>query len=185
MTLPNLLSTARIALAPGLLILAYVGEPVLFFWGVVLAFASDFADGWAARRLDQVSELGAQLDGWGDLSLYLTIPVAAWWLWPEVIAPEATAVGIILASYVATTLLGLLRYRRLECFHTWGGRISGAVLAVSALVLLAGGPTWPMRVAAAIVVLADLEEIAMQALLPTWRYDVPSLWHAMRQRRSA
>lgn len=185
MTLPNLLSTARIAMAPGLLHLAWIGEPVIFFWGVVLAFASDFADGWTARRLGQVSELGAQLDGWGDLALYLTLAVAAWWLWPERLAPEAVAIGIIVASYVVTAALGLIRYRRLECFHTWGGRVSGAVLAVSALVLIAGGPTWPMRIAAAIVVLADLEEIAMQLLLPEWRHDVPSLWHAMQQRRPA
>lgn len=185
MTLPNLLSTIRIAMAPGLLYLAWVGEPVLFFWGVVIAFATDFADGYAARRLDQVSERGAQLDGWGDLALYLTLAVAAWWLWPERLAPEATAIAIIVVSYVLTAALGLLRYGRLECFHTWGGRISGAVLAASALLLIAGGPTWPMRIAAAIVVLADLEEIAMQVLLPEWRHDVPSLWHAWNHRAAA
>ena len=182
MTLPNLLSTARIAMAPGLLYLAWVDEPALFFCGVVIAFATDFADGYAARRLGQVSELGAQLDGWGDQALYLTIPIAAWWLWPEAIAREATAVVIILISYVLTSALGLLRYGRLESFHTWGGRLSATVLGASALLLVAGGPSWPMRLAAATVVLADLEEIAMQVLLPEWRRDVPSLWHAVKRR---
>lgn len=185
MTLPNLLSSLRIAMAPGLLYLAYAGEPALFFGGVVVAFASDVADGYAARRLGQVSDLGAQLDGWGDLALYVTLPIAAWWLWPELLAPEATAIGIIVGSYLVTAALGVLRYGRLESFHTWGGRISGVVLATCALLLVAGGPSWPMRIAAAAVVLADLEEIAMQRLLPQWRHDVPSLWHAMRRRGEA
>lgn len=183
-TIPNGISIARIALAPALLYLAWTGRVALFLLLLVILVLSDFADGHLARKRGQVSELGAQLDGWGDLAIYLAVPVCSWWLWPEVIRPEAPFVVTVIASYTLTTAIGLLRYGRLESYHTWGGRVSGTLLGAGALLLLAGVSAWPLRIAAVVVVLADLEEIAMMAVLPRWRSDVPSLWHAMRSREA-
>ena len=64
--LPNTLSALRIAAAPALLLMAWSGAPELFLITLWLALLSDAADGYAARRLGQTSELGARLDSWGD-----------------------------------------------------------------------------------------------------------------------
>ncbi len=185
MTLPNLLSVSRLVFVPALLLLAWAGRPFAFLALLTFSLATDLADGPIARRRGHVTELGGRLDSWGDLATYLTVPVCAWWLWPDVIRGEAVSVVVVVISYTSTTALGFLRYRRLKSFHTWGGKLSATVLGAGALLLLAGVSPWPIRLAAVITVLSDLEEIAMMAVLPHWRPDVPSLWHALRDERAA
>jgi phosphatidylglycerophosphate synthase len=179
-TLPNLLSASRIALAPVLLALAWGGLPEAFLAVLAAALLTDFLDGRLARRLGQVSDRGAELDSMGDLCIYLAVPVAAWWLWPEALLRDPISVAVIVASYTLTSAVGFLRYGRVKSFSTWSGRVSAFVLSVGAILLLIDASIWPLRVSAGVVVLSDLEEIAIMALLPHWRANVPSLWHAAR-----
>ncbi|MBT6442609.1 MAG: CDP-diacylglycerol--glycerol-3-phosphate 3-phosphatidyltransferase, partial [Alphaproteobacteria bacterium] len=69
MTLPNLLTFARIAAVPVLIALFYLPHPVAAwatFGLFVGAAVTDFLDGWLARRLNQASELGRALDPIAD-----------------------------------------------------------------------------------------------------------------------
>lgn len=185
-TLPNLLSASRMALAPVLLGLSWRGLPEAFLAVLALALLTDLLDGALARRLGQVSDRGAELDSLGDLCVYLAVPVAAWWLWPEVVLRDPVTVAVIVASYGLTSALGFLRYGRVKSFSTWSGRVSALVLSAGVVLLLLDVSVWPLRAAAVVVVLSDLEEVAMMALLPRWQANVPSLWHAKRasQRRT-
>jgi len=66
-TLPNLLSMLRIALIPVFVVL--ILDPDTTFSGIVLfavVVSTDWVDGFAARRLGQVSELGKVLDPIAD-----------------------------------------------------------------------------------------------------------------------
>ena len=83
LNVPNGLSAFRIACVPILLVLAWHGALAPFLIGFALGLASDVLDGVLARRLGQVTEFGARLDQWGDFALWLSLPLAAWWLWPE------------------------------------------------------------------------------------------------------
>src|SRR5437899_2353762 len=75
MTIANGLSVLRIGLAPVLLVLASQGAAHAFTACLALALLTDIADGKIARWLGQASPLGARLDTWGDLLLYLSLPV--------------------------------------------------------------------------------------------------------------
>jgi CDP-diacylglycerol--glycerol-3-phosphate 3-phosphatidyltransferase len=182
MTLPNLLSASRFAFAPVLLYLAWNGEASAFLLLLGAVLLTDVADGYLARRLGQVSELGGRLDSWGDLATYLSGGVCIWWLWPELVRREGAAVLTVVVSYTLTMTVGFLRYRRLTSFHTWGGKVSAVALGIGALVLLIGDSPWLLRLAAVVVVLSDIEELAMMWVLPEWQPNVPSLWHALRHR---
>lgn len=180
LNLPNLLSALRLASVPFLLLLARLGMPVPFLVLLVCALLSDAVDGFLARKLGQVSELGAKLDSWGDFALYMTLPLCAWWLWPDLIRREAAFVVAVVACYTVPVLFGFLKFRRLTSYHTWGAKLSAWLLSASALLLFAGGPAWPFRLAVAVLVLAELEEIAVTAVLPRWRANVPTIFHALR-----
>jgi CDP-diacylglycerol--glycerol-3-phosphate 3-phosphatidyltransferase len=182
MTLPNLLSASRFAFAPVLLYLAWNDEARAFLLLLGAVLLTDVADGYLARKLGQASELGVWLDTWGDVVTYLAAGVCIWWLWPELVRREVAAVLVVVVSYALTMTIGFLRYRRLTSFHTWGGKVSAVTLGIGAMILLVGGPPWPLRVAAVVVVVSDIEELAMMSVLPEWRPDVPSLWHALRRR---
>ncbi|MCU0668899.1 MAG: CDP-alcohol phosphatidyltransferase family protein [Myxococcota bacterium] len=183
LTLPNLLSGLRIALAPVLLVLAWTGQPTPFLATLIVALASDAFDGHLARRLGQASALGTRLDSWGDLAIYALLPICAGWLWPDLLRREAPFVAAVIVAYALPIAIGFVRYRRLTSYHTWGAKLSAVLVGTSALVLFAGGPALPFRIATCVLVLAELEEIAITATLPAWRANVATLWHARRLRR--
>jgi len=59
---PDLLSGARILLIPALTMAALAGNGRLLGFGLLLAGATDFLDGYLARRLSAASPRGARLD---------------------------------------------------------------------------------------------------------------------------
>lgn len=87
-TIPNLLSLARLLGVPVFVWLVVVADaPVAGFFLLAVAGATDWLDGWLARRLDQASRLGALLDPLVDrLYIAVTLVVLAvvgaipWWL---------------------------------------------------------------------------------------------------------
>lgn len=183
--IPNLLSTARIALAPILLLLAWFGAGRLFLAGLCLSLATDIVDGKLARRLGQTSELGAKLDSWGDVATYLCVPLCAAWLRPEFVRVEWMFFAAVVASYTIPVAIGFLKYRRLTSYHTKAATFGAYLVGGATVVIFAGGPAWPFRLATAAIVYAELEEIAITCVLSSWRANVPTLRHALALRRSA
>jgi phosphatidylglycerophosphate synthase len=184
LTIPNALSGLRLVLAPVLLWLAWSGQGTAFLVTLAVSLLSDLVDGWVARRFDQATALGTLLDSWGDLVTFLTVPICAWWLWPDLIRQEALYVAALVAAYVFPITLGYLKYGRLTSYHTYGAKLSAVVVGSSALVLFLEGPPEPFRIATVILVLAELEEIAITTILPDWHANVPSIVHARRLLRS-
>jgi len=180
LTVPNALSMLRLVLAPVLIWLAWTGRPRAFLAALTVSLFSDLTDGWFARRFDQATHLGTLLDSYGHFATYLTVPICAWWLWPDLIRREGWYAAAIVAAYVFPIALGYLKYGRLTAYHTYGAKLSAVVVGASALALFAGGPAWPFRIAAWVLVAAELEEIAITTILPEWRANVPSILHARR-----
>lgn len=182
MTLPNLITLLRLASTPLLLALAWHGQGTAFLVLLAAGFGSDVLDGWLARRLGQSSELGARLDSLCDLAVYVTVALGGWWLWPELLRAEAPFFAALLASLVLPGVLALVRFRRLTSYHTWLAKIAVAAAGLSVLLLFAGGPAWPLRLAVPLGVAAALEAIAITLLLREPASNVRSLWHLLRAR---
>lgn len=180
LNIPNTISITRILLAPFLVYCAWNNNAFLFLLLFIIALLTDTLDGYLARKLDQTTKLGEKLDSWGDFILYLTMPICAWWLWPELIIQEILFVIVAIASFFTPILIGFLKYRRLTSYHTWGAKLSAVLLGVSMPLLFIGGPSWPFRVSAIIFLLAELEEISITTILPDWHSNVPSFWHATK-----
>jgi CDP-diacylglycerol--glycerol-3-phosphate 3-phosphatidyltransferase len=181
----NGLSLLRIGLAPVLLELAWHGASHAFVVCLALALLTDIADGKIARWLGQTSLLGARLDSWGDLLLYLCVPICGALLRPDFVRAEAVWFTVAVASSLLPVAVGFARFRRLTSYHTRGAKFSAYLLGGSALTVFAGGHAWPFRIATAVLVCAEVEEIAITAVLPAWRANVRSLGHALAIRRAA
>jgi len=184
MNLPNLLSLLRIVLAPLMLYLAWNGEREAFLVVLILAWVSDALDGWLARRLNQITALGASLDSWGDMALYFSLALGAWWLWPERLQSEAIAVSVILASYFVPVVVGLLKFHRLTSYHTWAVKAAAVATAVGVIGLLLFSLAWPLRIAAVLSFYAGMEEIMISLRLRTLRSDIASYRHIVRDNKS-
>ena len=82
-TLPNLLTTCRVAAIPVLMVLLYVpGEIFSKIAGGLFAVVSfsDLLDGWLARRLNVITALGRYLDPLADKLLIAAMLVMLVWL---------------------------------------------------------------------------------------------------------
>jgi phosphatidylglycerophosphate synthase len=178
-TLSRLLSVACMLVAAGL------GS--VRVWVALFAYAllSDVIDGPIARALGTASERGAMLDSIADCALYLTVPVAALLLFPWLRVAEGAVILTITVAYAAPVACGFCKFRRLTSYHTTAARIAGVLVCSAFLLLLAIRLAWPLHLAAVVLVVSALEEIAITVTLPAWRSGVPSLWHAVREVRVA
>jgi phosphatidylglycerophosphate synthase len=183
--LPNLLSLLRLILVPALLALAWCGLSRTFAGCLIASLVSDGVDGYVARRFNATSRLGAKLDSWADFTTYLTLPLCGWWLRPEALRAEAPFLAVLVCGYLAAVGFGFWKYRRLTSYHTRASRAAAVLAAVVVVWFFLGGPGWAVRVLTPVAVLSLLEEIAITAVLPEWRANVPSLWHARRTKASA
>ena len=185
MNVPNALSAFRLVAVPVLLLLAWHGALAPFLIGFALGLASDVLDGILARRLGQVTELGARLDQWGDFALWASLPLAAWWLWPDILRREAVYVVIALVCMLLPTALAFLKYRAVPGYHTWSVKLGSVAMGVSAPLLLLFDVPWPFRVAALFQIVCALDELGITWLFDDCRNDVPSFFHALRMRRAS
>jgi CDP-diacylglycerol--glycerol-3-phosphate 3-phosphatidyltransferase len=182
--LPNLVSLVRILMAPILIWLAVMQQPELFIAALIFTVFTDVLDGFLARHLQQITEMGSHLDSWGDFLVYSTMAVCAWLLWPETVIREGLYFIIILFSFTLPVLVGLLKFRTLTSYHTWSVKLAVAVTVVSYILLFADILHWPFRVAAVLCALAALEEIAITLVIKHEQVDVRTLWQAWRLNKS-
>jgi len=177
------LSGFRIACVPALLALAWNSATGVFLAVFALALASDVLDGALARRLGQESDFGARLDQWADFALWVSFPLGAWWLWPEIVRREAAYVILAIVCLLLPTALAYARYRAVPGYHTWSAKLDSVLMGVGVPLLLIFDVAWPFRVAALFLLVCALDEILITALLPECRHDVPSAIHAFRLRQ--
>lgn len=113
LTWPNFITLVRLALLPVFVIWLFDDRVVAA--GFLLGFigATDWVDGWVARRFDQVSELGKILDPIADRGVFLVGIVSVighgsfpLWFGVAIVAREAS----IAALMVGATLLGMERF---------------------------------------------------------------------------
>jgi CDP-diacylglycerol--glycerol-3-phosphate 3-phosphatidyltransferase len=180
---PNLLSVFRIVCAPVLLVLAWHGATASFLALFGLGLASDVLDGALARRLGQVSDLGARLDQWADFALWVSLPLGAWWLWPEIIVREAPYVILAVVCLLLPTAIAYARYRAVPGYHTWSAKLSSVLMGIAVPLLLIFDLAWPFRIAALFQLVCAIDELGITYLFAECRHDVPSVLHAARLRR--
>ncbi len=123
LTVPNVVSLVRLALVPVFLWLLFSQEDrwaAGWLWGFI--GATDWVDGWWARRFDVVSEFGKLIDPLTD-RVSLIVPIIAigidgavpWWLIIITLARE------VLVS-IAGLILGAMGARRIDV--TWWGKVA-------------------------------------------------------------
>jgi CDP-diacylglycerol--glycerol-3-phosphate 3-phosphatidyltransferase len=182
---PNALSAFRVLCAPAVLAFAWRGETSAFLALFALGLASDVLDGMLARRLGQVSDFGARLDQWGDFALWASLPLAAWWLWPETLRREAPFVVLALVAMLLPTAIAYAKYRAVPGYHTWSVKLGSIAMGIAVPLLLLFDVAWPFRIAALFQLVCAADELGITLLLPECRHDVPSVLHALRLRRGA
>lgn len=121
MTIPNLISAARIALIPVFLwLLLGRDAPAAAGWLLLAIGMTDWVDGYLARRLGQESELGRILDPLADR---LAVAAAVIGGWIAAVIPWQVIVAILVREVVvAGVALVLFVKRRTTLEVRWVGK---------------------------------------------------------------
>ncbi|MBT8347846.1 MAG: CDP-alcohol phosphatidyltransferase family protein [Sulfurovum sp.] len=182
LNIPNSLSLFRIIAAPFLLLTGWLQMPMLFFILFGLMLLSDVLDGIIARMLDQTSELGARLDSYGDILTYLSTPLAAWWLWPNVIKEELYYIVAAIIIYILPAFFALIKFRKLASYHTWITKISAVLMSAGVVLLLGFENNLLFHIAIYFLLIEMMENIIITIILPKQKSDIYSIWHALKER---
>lgn len=181
--LPNMVSFIRILMAPVLLSLAINQQPMWFLAILIFSEFTDLLDGFLARQLNQITELGSHLDSWGDFTIYSTITLCAWILWPDIVRQQLPAVIIIISCLILPVILGLIKFKKLTSYHTWSVKAAVAITILAYILLFSGLLDWPIKLAAVVSLYAALEEIAITLIMRDEHVDVRSFLQALQHRR--
>ena len=122
-SLPNLFA-ARLVLVVILWGFALAGNARVVGLGLALAFVTDAADGFAARRLNRVTPFGSRFDSLVDS---VVGPSAIVWLLllePDVVRDHALLAGVWVAVTYASLAVGILRHRRFANLHLRSSRVA-------------------------------------------------------------
>src|SRR5687767_935055 len=163
---PNLLSGARIALMPAVLLAAMAGSKRWFLILVATSLSTDALDGFLARRLNAFTEFGRKLDSAADYLTMITGLSGIALLWPDIVKRELPWIVAGLAAFFAVVIYGFVRLGRAPCYHTWGAKIGAAGCALSLIPLLNGWSSVPFHAMIVFQILAGLEEMAIALLVP-------------------
>ena len=182
--IPLLLTLLRAALAPVMVLLAlYSPSRTAFGVCLVAAFLSDVFDGVIARALGVATATLRRLDSVADTAFYVGATYAVWHLHPAVLATRGGLLAALLGLELARYLFDAWTFRREASYHLWSSKLWGIALCAAFLAVLCGGLDDALVDAALwIGIVADLEGLAVSAVLPAWQTDVPTLAHALRCR---
>lgn len=181
---PNLLSGTRIALMPAVLMSALAGSRTTFVALVGLSLATDALDGFLARRLNAYSEFGRKLDSAADYVTLMTGATGIALLWPEIMHRELPWVLAGLSAFFAVLVFGFARFGHALGYHTWATKILAIAMALSLIPLLSGGPALPFHLLILLQFVASAEQMAIAVVVPEYRGEMPTVWHALRLRQS-
>lgn len=183
--IPGILIFLRAAIAPFLLWDAIDGTiSVWFIIGYLVGFFSDIFDGVIARRIGVSTAQLRQADSWADVCFYICVFASAWLVHRDVvIAFRAPLLAVVFVQLV-WWIVNLVKYGKPASYHTYSAKFWGVTLFIATVALFgfnyAGIALWLAIISG---IIHTVEEIAMTLLLPEWKHDILSIFHALRLRR--
>lgn len=138
MNLPNLLTLCRILLAPLLVVVLltkFDGKELVGLSLFLVAAATDFLDGFLARRHGQVTRLGKLLDPAADKILTSAAFISLVEMNPEVV-PAWIVAAIIAREFAVSSLRSLAASEGIVIAAGWSGKVKTVVQVISISLLI-------------------------------------------------
>ena len=103
---------------------------------LAISLLSDLLDGYFARKLQQVTELGARLDSWADMATYAMMIVGLYLIWPGVFDQQFFFLMAATLSYILPVIIALYRFGSFPSYHTWGAKLAALLIAPAFYLLI-------------------------------------------------
>ena len=163
---PNILSLARVALLPFIVLCLKYNQNLLLLVLLFLAVLTDYFDGFFARRLGQVTDSGKILDPLADKICVNTLTVALW-LWRGF---PLWAVVLIAARDLIIVIGGLLimHKKKVVPVSNWPGKWAVTFMAATIICYSLNWQPWGLYLLYGSVVMVVVSGVLyLKVLTPT------------------
>lgn len=183
---PLALTLLRALLAPVVVLLAItVPSPTAFAICLIVAFLSDVFDGIIARRLGVATPMLRRMDSIADSLFYVAAMFAAWHLHAQIILDHLPSLLALAGLEITRYVVDLVKFRQEASYHMWSSKLWGIFLFLGFFTILVFGKSNVLvDLAIWLGIVADLEGLAISAVLRRPLTDVPSIVHALKRRQS-
>jgi len=155
---------------------------VVFF---VINLLTDVADGFIARKLKMETETGARLDSMADNLTYLLAFTGIFVFKWEAFRPHLASFLVFIAFLVSTVILSLVKFKRFPSFHLYSTKIGGYIEGIFFFILFTVGFITPFYYFMIFWgILAAIEHIAIQLIIPDMRSNVKGLYWVLTEKNS-
>jgi len=176
----------RIAAAPFLLILLWLGERELFTWLLLISYCTDMIDGFLARKLKISSARGSQLDSLGDQLTFLMGLLGLMIFEYDFIKENYLIIIIAFIPYIMQIVIAYKKYGKATAFHTYLAKLSAFIQGIFILWSLFFSPVyWLFYLMIALGLLETLEEIILIFMHDKWVSDVKGIYWAIRDKQGS
>ncbi len=184
LTIPNFVSFYRLLAFPVILYMALSGYKQTFAVLIVINLVTDVLDGLLARMLNQKTEFGARIDSVADMGTYFLVFLGIWVFKREEFAPHIVSFSIFIGLLILALGLSLVKFGRFPSLHLYSWKIGGYIQGTFFAVLFAFDFYTPFYYFMIIWgILAFLEHIAIQLIIPRMRSNAKGLYWVLKDRR--
>lgn len=177
LSLPDWLSVYRILAAPVLIVFIFLDERLIFAILLLISFLSDAVDGYLARKMNIVTQRGAQLDSIGDAITFCVGLGGILRFEYSFILEYIVIIGLAFGLYLFQLFMAYWRYGMPSSFHTYLAKLSAILQAGFMLYLLFFGvQLWLFYLATFFSIIETIEEIILIVIFPTWKANVKGLF---------
>ena len=180
----NAITMYRLASAPVLLLLAYLGYHDLFKWLIAFSFFTDAIDGPISRKYKVTSVFGAKLDSVADDATVIVATIALWFINPEFIRGHWPAIVVMVGFLTIQMIAALMAYGKVTSFHTYLAKTAAVAQAIFFFTIYFNTPLVEAAFYLAIVIsiVQQIEDIIIVIVEPEWRANVKGLYWVLREK---
>jgi len=184
-TIPNVITSYRLFMAPVILYFIISGQENLFAIFLVINLLTDAIDGYIARRFKMETEIGARLDAFADYFTYILVFIGLFVFKLEDLKPYLVSAVIFISMLVLTVIVSLIKFRKFHSYHTIIEKSGGYVQAVFFICLFSIGLIAPLYYFMIVFgILGAIETIVIDILIPEMRSDILGLYWVLKERKA-
>lgn len=179
--IPNILSSYRLLSFPFVLYFALYGHENIFVVLLVINLITDAFDGIIARMFNQQTELGAKLDAYADIGMYITAIIGVIMFKSDELKPHYLSLSIFIIVFIIPKIISFFRFREFPSLHLYSSKIGGYMQGFFFFVLFVFGFNSIFYYIVIIFgILTFLEQIIIVAIIPELKSNVKGLYWVLK-----
>jgi phosphatidylglycerophosphate synthase len=180
--IPNTLSLSRLVFLPLLYIFLWKEQITTFFVSFSILGSTDFFDGYLARKWNQVTRLGKNLDTIADMFFYISVAYFLWVLSPEAIITNRPLLIVTFSVYALTFLVPLIKFKKAYTIHTRLLKSNAFFVYIMMILSSIMSTTFILSVILIIFLIGFLEEILIFIKFGEVDQDTSSYFNASKSK---